>query len=229
MAGDRSKAWWRPDALLPAFVIIGPYFLNKLIYIAFPGYLIFEVTDYACRTISLALLYLLLRGNSTPLPIPWRVVIPAAKELLMVLVGTFVLIGSNVAGITLIRFLNTHSWRLTSYPLLPQMLQYLDTTVGMVYVALSEEVIFRFYLMNLLLLRGVSPVITIIASTLIFAGIHWSYGAGNLAFATLAGLVLSIIFLVARNLTAPIIVHAAYDAFFFAGGAAFLWRAFNGA
>jgi uncharacterized protein len=229
MAGDQDNPRWRPDGLLPALVIIGPYFLNKLIYIAFPGYLVFETTDYACRTLSLALLYLLLRRHSTSLPIPWRLATPSAKELLMVLMGTIVLIGSNVAGSSLIRSLDGHSWRLTNYPLLPNVLQYLDYTVGMAYVALSEEVIFRFYLMNLLLLRGASPATTVIASTLIFAAIHWSYGAGNLAFATLAGLVLSVIFLAARNLTAPIIIHAAYDAFFFAGGVAVLSRAFNGA
>ena len=39
-----------------------------------------------------------------------------------------------------------------------------------------------------------------------------------MVFATLAGLVLSIIFVAARNLIAPIIVHATYDAFF-------LWEA----
>jgi membrane protease YdiL (CAAX protease family) len=149
-------------------------------------------------------------------------------ELLVILMGTMVLIGSNVAGITLVRSLDGDSWRLTNYPLLPNVVQYLDGTVGMAYVALSEEAIFRFYLMNPLLLRRVSSLITVTASTLIFAGIHWSYGAGNLAFATPAGLVLSTIFLTTRNLTAPIIVHAADDAFVFAGGIAFLSQAFNG-
>jgi len=37
----------------------------------------------------------------------------------------------------------------------------------------------------------------------------------------LAGVVLSMIFTSARNLVAPIITHAAFDAFYFAGGAAF--------
>jgi membrane protease YdiL (CAAX protease family) len=46
-------------------------------------------------------------------------------------------------------------------------------------------------------------------------------------FAMLAGLVLSMIFMSARNLTAPIITHAAFDAFYFAGGVAFLWRIYN--
>jgi membrane protease YdiL (CAAX protease family) len=97
----------------------------------------------------------------------------------------------------------------------------------MVFVGLSEEAVFRFYLINLLLLRGMSLAMTIVLSTLIFGGIHWSYGAGTLVFTTLAGLVLSIIFLYARNLITPIIAHTAFDAFYFAGGVTFLWRSFG--
>ena len=84
----------------------------------------------------------------------------------------------------------------------------------MVFVGLSEEAGFCFYLINLLL-------------TLIFAGIHWSYGGGAVVFAMPAGLVLSIIFASARNLIAPTITHAALDAFYFAGGVAFLWRLYS--
>jgi uncharacterized protein len=94
----------------------------------------------------------------------------------------------------------------------------------MVLVGLSEEAVFRFYLINLLLLRGMSPTMAIVLSTLIFGGIHWSYGAGALVFATLAGLVLSIIFTSTRNLIAPIIARTAFDEFYFAGGVAFLWK-----
>jgi membrane protease YdiL (CAAX protease family) len=229
MAGGQNNEWWRPDTLPPALVIIGPYFLNKLIYIYFPGNLVFEATDYACRIFSLAALYLLLRTKPIRLPIPWRLAAPSIKELLLALIGTIILIGSNVIGMTFIRSLNAHSWHLTSYALLPSALQYLDDTVGMAFVALSEEGVFRFYLMNLLMLRGRLPTTTIIASTLIFAGIHWSYGVGAMVFAALAGLVTSVIFLSSRNLIAPIIVHAGYDGFFFAGGIAYLWRAYNGA
>ncbi|MEP6839005.1 MAG: CPBP family intramembrane glutamic endopeptidase [Bradyrhizobium sp.] len=212
----------------PALLIIGPYFLNKLIYIYFPGFVVFEVTDYACRAISLGCLYLLLQGNPTPLPIPWRLALPSAKELLVALVGTIMLIGSNVFGIAIIRWLNAHSWRLTSFPSSSgSVLQYLDNTLGMALVGLSEEAAFRFYLINLLLLRGSSTASAVVVSTLTFAAIHWSYGAGLMAFTAFAGLVLSIIFLVVRNLAAPVIAHAAYDAFYFSGGVAFLWRTFN--
>ena len=166
-----DTVWWQPNSFLPALVIIGPYFFNKLIYIYFPDYLVFVGTDYACRIFSLALLYLLLSRKPTSLPIPWRLAASSTKELLMALIGTIILIGSNVVGMTFIRYLNAHSWRLTRFPLpTNSALQYFDNTVGMVFVGLSEEVVFRFYLMNLLLLRGMSPTMTIILSTLIFGG-----------------------------------------------------------
>ena len=34
-------------------------------------------------------------------------------------------------------------------------------------------------------------------------------------------------FVSARNLTAPIVAHAGFDVFYFAGGIAFLWRTYN--
>jgi membrane protease YdiL (CAAX protease family) len=225
MANDRSERWWRADDLLPAIFIICPFFLNKLIYLFFPSYPVFVATDYACRVFGLTFLYLLVRGDLISLPIPWRLAAPSAKELLMSLIGTIILIGSNVIGTTFIRYLNAHSWRLTKFPSpTNSTLQYFDGTVGMVFVGLSEEAIFRFYLINLLLLRGVSPAWTVIVSTVIFGGIHWSYGAGAVLFAMLAGLIFSWIFMSARNLIAPIVTHAAFDAFYFAGGVAVLWR-----
>jgi membrane protease YdiL (CAAX protease family) len=99
------------------------------------------------------------------------------------------LLSSNVVGTTFIRYLNAHSWRVTRFaPPTNSALQYLDGTIGMVFVGLSEEIVFRFYLINLLLLRRMSPAMAIIVSTLIFGGIHWSYGAGAAAFAALVGL-----------------------------------------
>jgi len=228
MASGHKNEWWRPNALLPALVVVSPYYFNKLIYIYFPGYPIFVATDYACRIFSLAFLYLALRSEPTSLPIPWRLAFPSTKELLMALVGAITSISFNVVGMTFFQYLNAHSLRVTRYPLpTNSVLQYFDGTVGMVFVGLSEEAVFRFYLINLLLLRGTSPARAIIVSTLIFGGIHWSYGAGAVLFAMLGGLVLSIIFMSARNLIAPIISHAAYDAFYFAGGVAFLWRLYS--
>src|SRR5436309_14905909 len=102
MASRHSYERWRPDALLPALVIVGPYFFNKLIYIEFPGYLVFFATDYACRLFSLALLYLLLRYESTSLSIPWRLAVPSTKELLTALIGSTTWFGVSLVAATFI-------------------------------------------------------------------------------------------------------------------------------
>jgi hypothetical protein len=74
---------------------------------------------------------------------------------MMALTGTIVLIGSNAVGMTLIQYLNAHTWRVTTFPLpTNSLLPYFDNTVGMVLVGVSEEAVFRFYLINLFLLRG---------------------------------------------------------------------------
>jgi hypothetical protein len=59
MASKHFYEWWRPDALLPALIVVGPYYFNKLVYVYFPGYPVFVAVDYACRTFGLAFLYLL--------------------------------------------------------------------------------------------------------------------------------------------------------------------------
>ena len=103
MAIRQGYEWRRPDALLPALVVVGPYFFNKLIYIEFPGYPVFVATDYACRIFSLALLYLLLRNEPTSFPIPWRLAVPSTREFLAAVIGTITLISANEERIELFR------------------------------------------------------------------------------------------------------------------------------
>jgi membrane protease YdiL (CAAX protease family) len=76
-------------------------------------------------------------------------------------------------------------------------------------------------------LRGASMRMTIVLSTLIFAAIHWSYGASTTIFAAFAGLLFSIGSIGTGNLAVPMIAHAVFDAVFFAGGIDALWRIYN--
>jgi hypothetical protein len=121
MTSRLGYEWWRPDALLPALVVVGPYFLNKLIYIEFPGYPIFVATDYACRIFSLGLLYLLLRNEPPSLPVSWRLAAPSTKEFLTAVIGTIAVISANVVGTTFIRYLDAHSWAVTRFPFANQL------------------------------------------------------------------------------------------------------------
>ena len=225
MSVSGRKGWWRPDAWAPALLIIAPFFINKLIYARWPSYPVFLVTDYTCHILSLGLVYLLLRNTATHLPIPFRLAVPSSTELTIGLAGAALLVAANVVGVTFFRHLDAHSWRLTRFPAPTNLaVQGFDVTVGVVLAGISEEVVFRFYFTNLFLLRGASMRMTIVLSSLIFAAIHWSYGASITIFAAFAGLLFSISFIGTGNLVVPIIAHAAFDAVVFAGGIDALWR-----
>jgi membrane protease YdiL (CAAX protease family) len=183
---------------------------------------------FACHILSLGLVYLLLRNTATRSR--FHSVSPSlqARSFLSPWRERAFLIATNVVGVTFFRHLDAHFWRLTRFPAPTNIaLQLFDVTVGVVLAAISEEIVFRFYFMNLFLLRGASMRMTIVLSTLIFAAIHWSYGASTTIFAAFAGLLLSIGFIGTGNLAVSIIAHAVFDAVFFAGGVDALWRIYN--
>jgi membrane protease YdiL (CAAX protease family) len=169
MSVSGRKGWWRPDAWAPALLIIAPFFINKLIYARWPSYPVFLVTDYTCHILSLGLVYLLLRNTATHLPIPFRLAVPSSTQLTIGLAGAALLVAANVVGVTFFRHLDAHSWRLTRFPAPTNLaVQGFDVTVGVVLAGISEEVVFRFYFMNLFLARGASMRMTIVLSSLIF-------------------------------------------------------------
>ena len=228
MRAVASQAWLRADAWQPALVIVAPFFVNKLIYAYSPGYQAFLITDYIGHILALGLVYLLLRNGATSLPIPFRLTVPSRKQLAIALSTILVLIGVNVVLLTPFRYLDAHSWRLTRFPAPTNIVvQCFDVTVGTALAGLSEEVVFRFYLINLFLLRRRSLATAVLLSTLIFAAIHWSYGPGITIFAALAGLIFASLYIAKGNLALPVIVHAGFDAAVFAGGVGALWRIYH--
>ncbi|MEJ0068514.1 MAG: CPBP family intramembrane glutamic endopeptidase [Pseudomonadota bacterium] len=210
---------------MPLLLLIAPYYLNKLIYIADPDFWVFLATDYLNKFLTLTLLYLVMRRASVGLPIPWRFGWPTGRQALAVAIGTVALIALDVFSGDAVTWLNDLSGRLTRYPDAPNALaKYVDDVVGNLLAGFSEETIFRFYLINALLLRGRSRAASVILSTAIFAAIHWSYGLGAVAFAAAAGLLLAATFLATRSLTVPVLIHALYDAVYFVGGVTVLQR-----
>jgi hypothetical protein len=154
MIVSESKGWWRPDGCSPALLIVAPFLINKLIYASWPSYQVFLITDYLCHILALGLVYLLLRNGATSLPIPYRLTVPSRKQLAIALSSILVLIGLNAVVLTLFRYLDAYSWRLTRFPAPTNIVvQSFDVTVGTALAGLSEEVVFRFYLINLCLLR----------------------------------------------------------------------------
>jgi membrane protease YdiL (CAAX protease family) len=216
---DRSaKGPWHPAAALPLLLIIGPYYVNKFIYLAYPGdYVVFIVADYTNRAVTLAALWLVVRGAPVRFAMPWRLDGRARKDWLVAVVGILILIVVDALASPAKEWLNDYTGRLTRYPTPTDhpALGMLDTTFGCLLTAISEEAIFRFYLINVLVLRGLSVRGALGVSTALFAAIHWSYGGGNVAYAGFAGLVIALVYVATGNLFAPVLIHAAVDTYFF--------------
>jgi membrane protease YdiL (CAAX protease family) len=215
----RSDAGARhPAGALTLLLLTAPYFLNKLIYIAFPGYWVFVATDYLDRLVTLSVLYLVVRRTSVGWPVPWCLTWPGARDALAIALATAGLIVADILTWHAVQWLNDRGGRLTRYPAPPDPLAAaVDDSFGMLLIGFSEEAIFRFYLINALLLRGRSRAAAVILSSAVFAAIHWSYGLGSVLFAGGAGLLLAAVFLTTRSLTAPMLIHALYDTADFAG------------
>jgi membrane protease YdiL (CAAX protease family) len=213
-----ERGLFHPAAALPLLLILGPYYVNKFIYVAYPGdYTVFMAADYANRVVTLGVLWLVVRGRSAGFAMPWRFSLAARKDWLFALAGTAILIAADALGSPVKQWLNDQTGRFTRYPSEAghPLLSLFDNSAGCLFVGFSEEAIFRFYLINVLLKRGLSMPAAIVVSTALFAAIHWSYGGGNVAYSAVAGLVLALIYVATRNLFAPVLIHAAVDTYYF--------------
>lgn len=225
---DRSgwEGLWHPAAALPLLLIVGPYYANKFIYMAYPGdYLVFLGADYTNKLLTLSILWLVMRRTTAPLPLPWRLAVEGRRDAAIVVGGTALMIGLDVASWPAKQWLNGITGRLTRYPEpTGPVLAVFDDTVGCLLTGIAEEAIFRFYLINVLVVRGLSVPAAVAVSSVLFGAIHWSYGGGNVAYAALFGVVAAWVFLATRSLAAPVLMHTALDTYFFAGGDAVLRR-----
>lgn len=106
---------------------------------------------------------------------------------------------------------------LFSFPVIEQRtLFWFDVTAGLALTAASEEVIFRGLFRSVVERLGGGRAAAIVASSLVFALVHWSNGVGNLVFTFLAGAVLMALYLRTGSLAPPILAHYAVDAALFA-------------
>ncbi len=76
----------------------------------------------------------------------------------------------------------------------------------------TEELIFRGYILTRLEQRFKNPVIAVIASSLLFSALHYKYGSlHELIFAFLIGIIFSVYYVKYRNIKALMLVHFLID------------------
>ncbi len=94
--------------------------------------------------------------------------------------------------------------------------RWIDLTAGLFLVALSEEMVFRGYLLNFLSRYNLSAPWIVVAGAVAFGLIHWSGGLHQVMVTALAGALFMALFMRTRSLPALVLAHWIVDVVAFA-------------
>ncbi|MDR1900537.1 MAG: CPBP family intramembrane metalloprotease [Treponema sp.] len=148
----------------------------------------------------------------------WGIGLPRRKDLLP---GLFALPGLLLIGLTISLVIPIFNYvegspKIES-PSLPA--EWLTMILSCLITGYLEESFFRFYLSVRLEGAGLAPVKIIILSVLLFSACHFYEGPWGTLNATLAGILLSLLFLRYRSLHGVALAHGIYNIFVYAIGA----------
>lgn len=82
-----------------------------------------------------------------------------------------------------------------------------DLIVGLVLVALSEEILLRGVLHRIVEHITLNPILIVAVSAVIFGLMHWPSGLHNIGAATLSGVLFSTLYLWSKSLIPGVVIH----------------------
>ncbi len=191
---------------LAFWVLAAPFFLNDFLYIALDGTYGVYLADYGSRAFVLTLCFL------------WPLSRAIATERLEPGWGT----GLAVLCIAAIPILGRLSYHLLEVPFAKltgigglfgfqtigdPTLYWLDLTIGLLAVALTEELVFRKFALRWLEAAGRTPLQIVVISALIFSLMHWGSGPGRLLYTFVAGLFYMTAYMHLRRLWPTVLAH----------------------
>ena len=110
-------------------------------------------------------------------------------------------------------------WRWHSFPRIDDpYLKAFDLTIGLLLVALSEELVYRKLMLDVLAKWQFRLASIYIVSSLLFAALHVYQSAGTTAGAFAAGLILMYVYRKSGTLWVPIAAHYVANLYFFGIG-----------
>lgn len=84
---------------------------------------------------------------------------------------------------------------------------FFDLTIGLMLVALSEEILFRGCLFQVIRKFAPHPIVLIGLSSLIFGAMHWPSGVHNIVVTTLSGVAFGCLYYWSKSLVPSVIAH----------------------
>lgn len=205
----------REHDLFILLALIIPFYLNDFPFIILQrSFGPFYFVDVFTRVLTLTILVFAVEWDEikSVLPRPKWTMLIALLIMLGLEFGTKNVIdtffGSTFSGTILYSF--------PEYP--NQFLRYLDLTFGIFLVSISEELIFRFYLVKFFKSRSCSLGFTVLASSLIFATMHWATGVVNVIHCFLFGVMVSTYYVKTKNLITCMVLHTVVNFLIFSYG-----------
>jgi len=208
---DIPRSFIRRDFffLTVAFV---PFFFNDFFFIGLTDPIKVLGIDYVTRILGISILLFIptlrLAAFQRQNPNEWR---GAAGSILFVVYAVFIT-WFVIFAVELPLDRAYPSWNLFSYPKIePPSLFYFDISMGLLLVAISEELLCRVVLFNVLNRHIKSHLLIIVISAAIFGLMHWSKGVGNMASTTLLGIFFMWGYIKSQSLKTVVAAHFAID------------------
>ena len=183
-----------------------PYYLNDFANIFITSYPVWAILDYAVRIGIIAFLFIMLsRGDLTRDDLYLK--LPATKEFIFWTVGT---VAVSMAFLCLTEFVFAPYYPRGSIGSVPldvnSPIFLFDSTVGLILVGLSEELVCRGLTFSVLKDKLSIPQLYI-ASAFLFSLMHWSLSTHTLFDAFIYGLIFVPATLATRSIWPAMITH----------------------
>ena len=192
-----------------------PFFLNDFIFLGVDSVGGWLAIDYGSRVISLAIILGLPALRVHALKSDRR---RCSQMLLIVLVATATLVVTVLfARLAPPLEAAVPAFDLFDFPRIEILwLRVFDVTLGLVFVAVTEELVGRRVTLAILRRRFESGLVIVVVSAALFSLMHWSHGVGSFVVAGIAGAIFMVVYMRTGSLVAVIAAHFLIDLIAFA-------------
>jgi membrane protease YdiL (CAAX protease family) len=197
-------------------LLVAPFYLNDFAFIYLSGTYGVYLADYFTRILVLALCFLIplsrkiVTEESTYI---WKPGLAISFVILLPILGRTIHHLVEVPVFNMTGSMGLFQFILISDPLL----YWLDLTAGLVLVAISEELIFRKFMLKYLESFKLSYWKILIFSSAIFSLMHWSNGLGRLLYCFVGGIIYMAAYYKIKRIWPLILAHWFEDFIAFGG------------
>ena len=197
-------------------LLVAPFYLNDFAFILLNGTYGVYLADYSTRILVLFLCFLIplsrkiITAESTYI---WRPDLALSFVILLPILGRLI---HHLLEIPVIKI--TDNTGLFQFIIISDpFLYWLDLTFGLLLVAISEELVFRKFMLKFLEFLKLSYWKILFFSAMIFSLMHWSNGPGRILYCFVGGLIYMAAYYKIKRVWPLVLAHWIEDFIAFGG------------